>query len=130
MRWFKPFLIINEHWSGVCVSKITWICIVKNKELFVKNLPCDTECTVTSFRPVNIRHRPDLALENWILSSVWPTSFCWTEMFNKYFSWSHILAFSARMVTGGNYDLLHAIWFLFKNDITEKDLHNYFYEYM
>lgn len=129
MRWFKPFLIINEHWSGVCVSKITWICIVKNKELFIKNLPFDTRCAVAKVLAMyNSRYQPGLALGKRIRQEATP--FYWTKMFNKYASWSCIIAFSARMVTGGDYNLLYVIWFLFKDDIAEKDLHNYFHKYM
>lgn len=93
MRWFKPFLIINEHWSGVCVSKITWICIVKkNKELFIKNLPFDTGSIMAKVSETyDTRYWPDLAPGNWILQEV--AAFYWTEMFNKYTSQSIFLRF-------------------------------------
>lgn len=128
MRWFKPFLIINEHWSGACVSKITWICIVKTKELFIKDLPFDPWCNAKGSEMLHSGQQLGLALGNRIRQEATP--FYWTKMLNKYVSWSCVTAFSARMVTGGDYNLLYVIWFLFKDDIAEKDLHNYFHKYM
>lgn len=39
------------------------------------------------------------------------------------------LPFQLERVTRGDYNLLYVIWFLFKDDIAEKDLHNYFCKY-
>lgn len=82
--------------------------MVKHKELFIKNLPFASWCAAANILEMyNSSYQPGLALGNWIRQEAAP--FYWTKMFNKYASWCCIIAFSARMVTGGDYNLLYVI---------------------